>query len=788
MTEIGECRAVAPTPRADLRRTRLRLEGLVQGVGFRPCISRLAHRLDLRGWVVNTGDGVTAEIEGRGASVEEFLASLTAELPPLARVDRMGHEEIPPTGDAAFSIRTSEGEDAPTALIMPDVATCDACLNEVFDPSDRRYLYPFTNCTNCGPRFSILEALPYDRPNTTMRHFAMCPACRAEYENPRDRRFHAQPVACQDCGPHLTLLGPAGNELTTRHEALLAAAAALRRGRIVALKGLGGFQLLADARNDGAVTVLRGRKRRPDKPFAVMVPSLDAARAYCRTSALERDLLTSAEAPIALLDKRDGPRDGPRDGWPALSPGIAPANPLLGVMLPYTPLHHLLLRELGFPIVATSGNLSDEPIATDEGEALDRLEGIADLFLVHDRPIARPLDDSVVRTLAGRPLVLRRARGYAPFPIAVKSPAPGLLALGGHLKAAPAVSAGSRIILGAHVGDLDNAPARHAFGSAARDLTGLYAVRPQAVVCDAHPDYHTSQMARRSGARVIAVQHHLAHIAACMAENGIEGGRAMGVAWDGTGYGEDGTVWGGEFMLIDGARARRIGHFLPFTLPGGEKAVKEPRRAALGLLHQVLGEAALADESLAPVRSFSPTERRILARMLSKGLNAPRTSSAGRLFDAVASLLGLAHQTSFEGQAAMALEFEAGGVKAAPRYGFDIECPPRAERETHVLDWRPMVRALLEDIGRGIPAPQIAAAFHETLIDAILAMARRAGEQHVVLTGGCFQNRRLMEGAVDRLRDAGFDPVWHRHVPPNDGGLALGQAVWAAQTLERGEA
>jgi hydrogenase maturation protein HypF len=629
-----------------------------------------------------------------------------------------------------------------------------------------------------------VNSLPYDRPNTTMGDFAMCARCRAEYEDGGDRRFHAQPIACPECGPRLRLLDPGAGEIATGHEALLLAAEAVRRGRIVALKGLGGFQLLADARDGQAVAELRRRKRRPDKPFAVMMPSLDAARAYCRIGALERGLLTSAEAPITLLRRRPVPRDG----LPELAPSVAPANPLLGVMLPYTPLHHLLLRELGFAVVATSGNLSDEPIATDEDEALSRLGAIADLFLSHDRPIARPLDDSVVRTMAGRPLVLRRARGYAPFPMALKGPARRLLALGGHLKAAPAVAVGSRIIVGPHVGDLETAPARRAFDSSVRDLTGMYAVRPEAVVCDAHPDYHTTRVAGRSGARVIAVQHHLAHVAACMAENGIAGDRALGVAWDGTGYGEDGTIWGGEFLRIDGARARRIGHFLPFALPGGEKAAREPRRAALGLLHEVLGEAALAEESLAPVGSFSPQERKILSRMLAGGMNTPRTSSVGRLFDAVASLMGLLHRTSFEGQAAMALEFAAGRGRGERRYGLGIEPAPGAGPGPFVLDWRPMVRGLLIDLKDGVPSAVISGAFHEALIEAILAIALRAGESRVVLTGGCFQNRLLTEGAVARLRGAGFDPVWHRHVPPNDGGLALGQAAWAARILERGEA
>jgi hydrogenase maturation protein HypF len=761
----------------------LRLEGLVQGVGFRPTVRRLADRLTLTGWVANSDQGVVIEIEGPGPVLENFLDLLTGELPPLARIDGMQREELAPVEEAGFSIRPTLKKGAPTALILPDAATCPDCRREIRDRENRRYLYPFTNCTNCGPRFSIVEAIPYDRPNTTMRRFSMCASCWTEYKDPLNRRFHAQPNACPDCGPQLALLDPYGVKLAGRHDALLAAADAVRQGRILALKGLGGYQLLADARNGDAVDRLRLRKRRPDKPLAVMVPSLTEAMESCRISALERRLLTSTEAPIVLLRRCDVAERGRA----LLAESVAPGNPMLGLMLPYTPLHHLLMAELGFPVIATSGNLADEPMATGEKEAFQQLGGIADLFLVHDRPIACPIDDSVVRVMAGRPLVLRRARGYAPLPVSMARKIPSILALGGHLKAAPAVTVGAKVLVGPHVGDLDTAEARRVFTASVDRLAGLHKVHPGAVARDKHPDYYGTKLASRWGLKEIQVQHHLAHIVACMAENGIADERVLGVAWDGTGYGEDGTIWGGEFMIVDGPRVRRIARFLPFPLPGGEKATREPRRAAIGLLHALFGERALANDVLTPVRSFTPAERKTLARMLSRNLNTPVTSSAGRLFDGVAALADLAQKTSFEGQAAMDLEFAAEGRSRPMRYEPMALISGGEEGAPLDLDWRPVVRSVLADIRRGAPASDIAAAFHGALIEAIVAVARHAGEARIVLTGGCFQNRVLTEGAIDRLRKSAFEPFWHGTVPPNDGGLALGQAVWAARLLAAGE-
>jgi hydrogenase maturation protein HypF len=762
---------------------------MMQGVGFRPYVNRLALDLGLGGWVANSSDGVTVDIEGADVAVEDFLRRVSTQLPPLARLDRLHTQELALAGYTAFTIHPSTSTDAPTALVLPDIATCDDCLNEISNPSDRRYRYPFTNCTNCGPRFSILETLPYDRANTTMRRFVMCESCRAEYEMAADRRFHAQPNACPECGPQLALQDSTGTILAHRHHALLAAAEALRNGKIVALKGLGGFQLLVDARNDIAVTELRRRKGRPHKPFAVMLPSLAHAESVCYVSALERELLASPQAPIVLLRHRADPdRPHPAKTRSAIADVVAPGNPLLGVMLPHTPLHHLLLRELGFSIVATSGNLSGEPMAIDDHDALNRLRGIADLFLVHDRPVACALDDSVVRVIAGRPMMLRRARGYAPLPVALRQCLPPLLALGGHLKSAVATTVGSQVMIGPHVGDLDTTLARQAFHGAMHRLRGLHALQPAAIVCDQHPDYYSSDVAHSSGTKVITVQHHVAHIAACMADNGIDG-PVLGVAWDGTGYGNDGTIWGGEFVIVDGVSTRRVAHLRPFALAGGEKAVAEPRRAAIGVLYELFGEElfagpAFADSTLEALRSFSAAEHKVLARMLARNLNAPRTSSIGRLFDAVASLTGLVQRSSFQGQAAMALEFAVDEQPPQVQYHVELASCDDDAQGTLILDWRPMLQALLADIERGIPTSHMAAAFHNALVEALVAVAQRFGNTQVVLSGGCFQNRYLTERAIDRLRRAGFEPYWHQHVPPNDGGLALGQAMWAARLLE----
>jgi len=753
-----------------VQRARVTVRGGVQGVGFRPHAWRLAGEHALGGWVSNTAEGVAIEIEGRADAIEAFLRDLEARAPASARIESLEVRALAPRGERGFAIRTSEREGPPSTAILPDLATCPDCLRELLDPRDRRHRYPFLNCTQCGPRYSLVQGLPYDRVRTTMRDFTMCPVCQAEYDDPADRRFHAQPNACPHCGPQLALWDQAGNTLAARDEALRGAAKCLRTGGIVAMKGLGGFHLLVDARNAAAVARLRARKRRPDKPFALMFPDLESIRAQCEADDLETALLASPRAPIVLLRRRTDAT--------GLAPEIAPGSPELGAMLPYTPLHHLLLRELGFPVVATSGNLSEEPIAFDEREALERLGGVADLFLVHDRPIARPVEDSVVRVVLGRELVLRRARGYAPYPLPIPAggKAPVLLATGAHLKSTVSLLVADGVVTSAHVGDLDTPEARSAYTRAAEDLEALHEAAPAAIACDLHPDYFSTRFAEDSGLPRVPVQHHVAHVAACMVENGLRG-PVLGVAWDGTGDGGDGTIWGGEFLLVEApGRVRRIAHLAHFRLPGVERAVREPRRAAFGVLHAAGIEWAA---ELAPVASFAEDERRVLRTMLERGVQAPLASSAGRLFDAVASLLGLRQVATFEGQAAMELEWACDEADAKlPGYAIALEgdAPIR-------LDWRPMLAAIAEDLRRGVPVGAIAAAFHRALADAIAAVARRAGIRQIALTGGCFQNRILLERSVEALRAAGLEPFWHRQVPPNDGGISVGQAVWATATL-----
>ena len=763
-----------------MRRVRFEVHGAVQGVGFRPWVFRIAEELGLAGWVRNDISGVFIELEGEDDALAAFRRELEAAPPPLARIREVLETSTPLTKESGFRILPSENAGSRSTLVLPDVATCPECLAEVLDPKDRRHLYPFANCTNCGPRFTIVTDLPYDRPATTMAAFTLCGECRAEYENPRDRRFHAQPIACPACGPSLEAWSPEGEVLARRHEALLAAADSLRAGAVVAVKGLGGFHLMCDARSADAVADLRRRKTREEKPLALMVRDVAMARAIAEVSAESEALLSGPEAPIVLL---------PRRADAGVAPGVAPGRPELGLMLPATPLHHLLLRESGFPVVATSGNRSDEPICTDEREALVRLAGMADLLLVHDRPIARHVDDSVARVFAGAPRLLRRARGWAPLPVPVREELPVILGVGAHMKTAVALSVGRQVFLSQHIGDLETPEALDAFARVVADFEKLWGVTPAAVAHDLHPGYASTAFAKRlseeRGIPSIPVQHHHAHLASCLAENEAEG-PALGVCWDGTGLGTDGTIWGGEFLLGDASGYARVAHLRPFRLPGGDAAVKESRRTAFAILFEMLGESALEREDLECVRSFPPREREVLATMIRKGVNAPVTTSAGRLFDAVASLLGIAQKTSFEGQAAMALEaaaFEAWGEAETGRLPCSFPLNVSADGPA-VLDWEPFVSYLLRDLSLGVPAPVLAARFHATLADGILAAARHAGVRRVALTGGCFQNRLLTELTVARLEANGFEVLLHGAVPPNDGGIGVGQVLIAAERLK----
>ncbi len=746
-----------------VKRYCIHLCGAVQGVGFRPFVYRLARELDLCGWVMNSAQGVFIEVEGPAERLEAFLSRLQQEKPPRAAIHSMEYLRRDVCGYRDFEIRQSEKAGEKTAVILPDIATCEDCLRELFDPADRRYLYPFTNCTNCGPRFSIMEALPYDRPNTAMKRFQMCPACQQEYDDPASRRFHAQPNACPACGPHLELWDLRGMALAEHYPALLAAAQCIREGRIVALKGIGGFQLLVDARNAAAVQRLRRRKHREEKPFAVMFPSLEAVKSACEVSPAEARLLLSPAAPIVLLAKLKMPAG-------QIAAEVAPANPNLGVMLPYSPLHHLLLRELDFPVVATSGNLSDEPICIDENQARVRLQGIADRFLVHNRPIVRHVDDSIARILRGEEMLLRRARGYAPLPLRVPGPLPPVLAVGAHLKNTVALGVGHSIFISQHIGDLETAGAYTAFERVIRDFQHLYGVQPRLIACDLHPDYLSGKYAREMGPPVIPVQHHLAHVVAGMTEHQLEP-PVLGISWDGTGYGADGTIWGGEFFLVEEKAARRVAHLRSFPLPGGEAAIRQPRRAALGVLYEMMGDALFDDPDPLLRRHFTESEWRLLRRMLLRKINCPCTSSAGRLFDAVAALTGLRQESKFEGQAAMALEF-AVLTDVAEAYPFEI-----GAGEPAVIDWQPMMTAICNDLREDVPAGVIAARFHNALVAIMLAVARKVDRPRIVLSGGCFQNQYLTGRAVTELAAAGFRPYWHRCIPPNDGGIAVGQLM-----------
>jgi len=768
------------------------IRGAVQGVGFRPFVYRIASGMNLSGRVFNSPQGVFIDVEGPRTDLESFLFRLQEEKPAPASIQSLEFSFLDPAGFRDFRILESNPRGRRSTLILPDIAACDACLAEVSNPDNRRYRYPFTNCTHCGPRFTIIESLPYDRPNTSMKSFDMCTECRREYENPLSRRFHAQPNACPVCGPVLQLWDPSGHVLSDRDDALVQAARAVRAGKILAVKGIGGFHLLADACSDRAVVALREKKQREEKPFALMYPSLERIARDCTVSRLEKRLLTSPESPIVLLQRNRA------SSVESISPSVAPGNPCLGVMLPYSPLHHLLMQELGMPVIATSGNISDEPICTDEREALSRLALIADVFLVHNRPIVRHVDDSIVRVILDRELVLRRARGYAPLPIRSGSIVPGILSVGGHLKNTVAVSVDDNIFISQHIGDLENREAFGAFRKAIEDFRSLYDFDPGKVAADMHPDYVSSKFARECGFPAVYVQHHYAHVAACMAENDLEG-TVLGVAWDGTGYGPDGTVWGGEFLLTGRAAFDRVASFRRFMLPGGESAIREPRRTAVGVLYEALGERVFERRNLLPVRAFSKSELSVIARMLKRGTHAPWTSSAGRLFDAVASISGLRQKIRFEGQAAMETEFAIGSLATEESYPFtfidhDASITGRSDRGNSPdsqygtgirSDWEPMILSVVEDTENNISPARISARFHNTMVEIIVEVARRVGEKRVVLTGGCFQNGYLLERSVRKLANAGLKPYWHQRIPPNDGCIAAGQIVAVSRMLKQ---
>jgi hydrogenase maturation protein HypF len=748
-------------------RTGVRLAGTVQGVGFRPFVYSLATGLGLSGVVGNDADGVFAEVEGPQAVVAEFLSRLERDGPPLARIERTQVTDLVPNGRHGFAIAASQPGRAHTrqALVAADTATCADCLRELRDPTDRRFGYPFINCTNCGPRFTIVRDVPYDRPMTTMAAFTMCPACAAEYHDPADRRFHAQPVCCPACGPRLTLAGPDGTELTA--DPIAEATQLLRRGKILAVKGLGGYHLAVDATSEQGAATLRARKHREDKPFALMVPDLAAARRLGQIDDVSADLLRSRQRPIVLVPRRDEA---------GIAAAVAPGNRELGIMLPYTALHHLLLAEVARPMVLTSGNISDEPIAYHDAEARKRLGGggLADAFLTHDRPIHVRADDSVLRAVRGRPAQVRRSRGYVPAPIIVRGGFPRpVLACGAELKNTFCLARQDHAFVSQHIGDLENAETMRSFIAGIEHFQRLFDIRPQLVAHDLHPDFLSTRYALGlDGVDTLGVQHHHAHIASCLADNGQQG-PVIGVAFDGTGYGTDGTIWGGEFLIASLSGVERAGHLTPVPMPGAAAAIRQPWRMAAAYLDAC--GCADADGFAVARRNAHWGKVLALARL---PVHSPLTSSAGRLFDAAAALLGVRDEINYEGQAALELEqladpAEQIGYRAAVSAG-----------DPFVASGPDLIQAVAEDLGAGERRGVIAARFHHgvaALIEDGCVLAReRTGLSTVALSGGVFQNQRLVHAAVARLEARGFAVLLHSQVPCNDGGISLGQAAVAA--------
>ena len=753
---------MTPTISNAVRRRRISIRGTVQGVGFRPFVYRLARALHAAGFVRNSASGVLLEIEAPDSAIDALLARLQNERPPLARIDSIDVEEVPARGEASFAIIESVSGNGAVALVAPDVAACDDCLRETFDPRDRRYGYPFTNCTNCGPRYTIIRDLPYDRRTTTMDAFAMCARCDAEYGDPSNRRFHAEANACADCGPGLALLraGDGSDPRFARDpRAILEdARRLLRDGSIVAIRGLGGFHLACDAANDAAVAALRQRKRRSDKPFALMVRDLAAAERLCVLGDEERRLLTSRERPIVIAPRRPSI---------AAAAAVAPGNNALGIMLPYTPLHALLFAGDVEALVMTSGNVSEEPIAASNRDAFERLAAIADWFLMHDREIETAVDDSVTRVIAGNARIVRRSRAYAPEPIDFGRDVPELLACGADLKNAFCLTKERFAILSQHIGDLASYETLSFFEETLERMKRLFRVSPVAVAHDLHPRYASTRFAQSCGLPLIGVQHHHAHVASCMAENGIREA-VIGVAMDGTGFGLDGKIWGGEFLVGDLARFERRAHLRYVPLAGGDAAIRQPWRAALSYLR---------DAGLSPELPVPPKQQELVTAMLERRVNVFETSSCGRLFDAVASIVGLRHEITFEAQAAIELE-QAADASEKGVYPFAVD--------GEEIDLRPMIAAVACD--RGLAT--IAAKFHNTLAEMIAAVCERiraADALHrVCLSGGVFQNALLLERTSNSLRERGFEVIAHSRVPSNDGGIALGQAAIAAERIGRG--
>jgi len=774
--------------RQSLKLAFISVRGIVQGVGFRPFVYGLAVKHNLKGWVYNTSEDVKIEVEGEGEAIKQFERELETKAPPLAHIENVTIEYHPPRGYKNFEIRQSQAQAGKYQLISPDVATCQACLGELLNPEDRRYRYPFTNCTNCGPRFTIIEDMPYDRPKTTMRSFQMCPQCQAEYDNPLDRRFHAQPNACPKCGPQVELVDNRGNRVTESNP-IAVASQLLKEGKIVAIKGLGGFLLACDATNDTAVKTLRQRKKRSSKPFAIMVTTVDEARRHCYVSPEEENLLTSPQSPIVLVRWREDS---------SVSREVAPNLRFLGIMLPYTPLHHILLRDTGLPLVMTSGNLSEEPIARDNDEALRRLSDIADYFLIHNRDIYSRYDDSVAVVERGTSQLIRRARSYAPYPIRLSFEAKQVLGCGAEEKNTFCLTKDNYAFLSQHIGDMENMETLEHFDSTISLYKRLFHIEPEIIAYDLHPDYLATKYARElgeSGMKLIPVQHHHAHIASCLADNGLES-PVIGVAFDGTGMGADGNIWGGEFLVADYRNFNRAGHLEYLPLPGGAAAIKRPRRTAIGYILTLLGESTL-NHDLPVMREADDMEIEVIKRQIERKINSPLTSSMGRLFDAISALLGIRSEIDYEGQAAVELEMVALSsviARPGPSEARELDEAISGNNESYpyrivedegirIVHLKDLLSAVIEDLHQGISKGMISVKFHNTVARMINEMchliADETGVSQVALSGGVFQNRLLLRKTVSLLESSSFQVFTHRQVPCNDGGISLGQAVIA---------
>ncbi len=756
-----------------LRLASISVRGIVQGVGFRPFVYGLAVKHNLKGWVYNTSEDVKIEVEGKADAVRQFEREIQTQAPPLAHIEALHIEYNPPRRYKEFQIRHSQAQEGKYQLISPDIATCQPCLHELLDPEDRRYQYPFTNCTNCGPRFTIIEGMPYDRPKTTMRSFEMCSQCQAEYDNPLDRRFHAQPNACPKCGPQVELVDNQGNSIAELHP-VTAASQFLKKGKILAIKGLGGFLLACDATNDTVVKELRQRKKRSSKPFAIMVTDINEAKEHCYVSPEEEDLLTSPRSPIVLMKWREGS---------SVSAEVAPNLRFLGIMLPYTPLHHILLRETGLPLVMTSGNLSEEPIAGDNDEALRKLSGIADCFLIHNRDIYSRYDDSVAIVERGASQLVRRARSYAPYPISLPFEAKQVLGCGAEEKNTFCLTRDNYAFLSQHIGDMENIETLEHFDSTLSLYRKLFCSEPEIVAHDLHPDYLATKYARELGEsrmKLVSVQHHHAHIASCMADNGLES-TVIGVAFDGTGMGADGNIWGGEFLVADYRNYERVGHLEYLPLPGGAAAIKRPYRTSIGYILTLLGVHAL-NRDLPVMREGDDMEIEVIKRQIERGMNTPLTSSMGRLFDSVSALLGIRGEINYEGQAAVELEmaaYEEDYIHTRESYPYRIV----EEEGIRVVHLKDLFAAVMEDSKHDVSRGSISVKFHNTIARMIDEICRlitdKTGITQVALSGGVFQNRLLLKKTTNLLESSGFQVFTHRQVPCNDGGISLGQAVVA---------